>query len=122
MFEYKGYTAHVAFDDDGGVFHGEVAGTRDVITFEGTSVEELVQAFHDSVDDYLEFCAERGEKPDKPFSGNFPVRVGPELHRRAHLTAAASGMSLNSWICRLIDNESPPLEQHPPAKEKVASR
>lgn len=121
MFEYKGYTAHAVFDDDGGVFHGEVAGTKDVITFEGTSVEKLVQAFHDSVDDYLEFCEERGEKPDKPFSGHFPVRVGPELHRRAHLTAAASGISLNSWISGLIDKESLTLEQHPPATGKVAS-
>ncbi len=38
-------------------------------------------AFHDSVDDYLTFCAERGEEPEKPYSGKFVVRVEPELHK-----------------------------------------
>ena len=39
------------------------------VTFQATSVEELEGAFRDSVDDYLEFGEERGEDPDKPFSG-----------------------------------------------------
>ena len=62
---YKGYEARVELDDEAGVFHGEVINTRDVITFQGSSVEELKQAFEDSVDDYLEFCASRGEDPEK---------------------------------------------------------
>lgn len=67
--EYQGYTAVVEFDDEAGVFHGAVRHLRDVITFEGTSVEELRQAFRDSVDDYVEFCARRGKEPDRPYSG-----------------------------------------------------
>ena len=58
---YKGYQSKVELDEEAGVFHGEVINTRDVITFQGTSVEELKQAFEDSVDDYLEFCAVRSE-------------------------------------------------------------
>ena len=73
MIEYKGYIAKVEFDDEAEVFHGEVINLRDVITFEGESVAELKQAFHDSVEDYLAFCAERGEEPEKPFSGKFSV-------------------------------------------------
>lgn len=69
MMKYKNYVATVEFDDEANVFHGEVANTRDVITFEGETVKALRQAFQDSVDDYLEFCQERGEKPEKPFSG-----------------------------------------------------
>lgn len=57
------------------MFHGEVIDLRDVITFQGTSVEELERAFQDSVDDYLEFCEERGEEPDKPFSGRLMLRL-----------------------------------------------
>ncbi len=68
MLEHKGYKGQVEFDDEAGIFHGEVLGTRDVITFEGTSVRELKRAFRDSVDDYLGFCAQRGEEPDKPFT------------------------------------------------------
>jgi len=61
MLEYKGYTGHVEFDDEAGLFHSEVLDTRDVITFQGISVEQLEQAFRESIDDYLEFCAERNE-------------------------------------------------------------
>lgn len=65
MLKYKGYTGHAEFDDEVEVFHGEVPDLRDVITFQGTSVEELEKEFQDSVDDYLEFCEECGEKLDK---------------------------------------------------------
>ena len=64
--EYRGYRATVAFDDDAGLFHGEVAGTRDVITFEGESVHDLKREFAASVDSYLAFCEERGRAPDMP--------------------------------------------------------
>src|ERR1022692_1692835 len=52
VMTYKGYEAKVDLDEEAGVFHGEIINTRDVITFQGTSVEELKQAFEDSVDDY----------------------------------------------------------------------
>ena len=57
MMEYKGYIGKVEFDDDAGIFHGEVINVRDVITFQGESVQEIRQAFQDSVEDYLAFCA-----------------------------------------------------------------
>jgi predicted HicB family RNase H-like nuclease len=68
--EYKGYIGVIEFDDDAGIFHGEVANLRDVITFQGECVSELRNAFVESIEDYLEFCAERGEDPEKPFSKN----------------------------------------------------
>ena len=66
MMEYEGYFAKVEFDDDASIFHGEVINLRDVITFEGEIVNELKESFRDSVDDYLAFCAECGEEPEKP--------------------------------------------------------
>ena len=67
MLSYKGYTGHVEFDNEAGIFHGEVLDLRDVVTFQGKSVDEIESAFKDSIDDYLEFCNKRGEEPDKPF-------------------------------------------------------
>ncbi len=98
MMKYKGYTGQVEFDPKAEVFHGEVVDTRDVITFQGRTVKELKKVFKESVDDYLEFCRERGEKPDRPFSGKFVVRMNPELHHKAYVTALESGKSLNAWI------------------------
>ncbi len=98
MLKYKGYTGRVEFDDEAGLFHGEVLDLKDVVTFQGKSVEELETAFRDSVNDYLEFCRERGEEPDKPFSGRLMLRLPPELHREVHLRAQRERKSLNQWI------------------------
>jgi len=68
MMEYKGYIGKVEIDDEAGIYHGEIINIRDVITFEGISVDEVHKTFQESVDDYLDFCAQRGESPEKPFS------------------------------------------------------
>jgi predicted HicB family RNase H-like nuclease len=98
MMNYKGYAAKVEFDDEAMIFHGEVIGIRDVVTFQGKSIKEIEKAFHDSVDDYVDLCKERGEAPDKPFSGRFVVRVSPEIHRKVYVSAKKSGQSINAWL------------------------
>ena len=103
MMSYKGYQAVLKYDDEAEVFHGEVVGTRDVIFFEGTSVEELNREFQFSIDDYLVFCAERGHEPDKRFSGQIPLRISPEVHRAANAIAKTEGKSLNAWIAETIE-------------------
>ncbi len=102
MLTYKGYIGHVEFDDEADLFHGEVINTRDVITFQGSTVGILKKAFRDSVDDYLHFCAERNEEPDKPFSGKFILRIDPELHREVYLAARQHKVSLNQWVADAI--------------------
>ncbi len=98
MLTHKGYTGHVEFDDEASLFHGEVLDTRDVITFQGRSVDEIEQSFRESVDDYLAFCAERGEEPDKPFSGRLMLRLPKEMHRDVFVSARRSGKSLNQFL------------------------
>ena len=66
MMKYRGYQALVSFDYEASVFHGEVLDNRDVIFFEGTSVEQLDKEFRLSIDDYLAVCAQRGREPDRP--------------------------------------------------------
>lgn len=103
MMEYKGYAAKVEFDDEAEIFHGEVIGIRDVVTFQATTAKELKKAFKESVDDYLSFCKERGEAPDKPFTGRFVVRISPELHRKIHLSAKLSNESINAWLNQKLE-------------------
>ncbi|MEW6195081.1 MAG: type II toxin-antitoxin system HicB family antitoxin [Bacteroidota bacterium] len=95
---YKGYTAYIELDEEAGIFHGEVIDTKDVITFQGRSVNELKKAFKDSVDDYLEFCKTREEEPDKPFSGKFVLRIPKDLHRKIFVKAIKKGQSINNFI------------------------
>lgn len=100
--EYKGYTARVEFDQDARVLFGEVEGLRDVVTFEATDVKDLEREFHASVDDYLAMCAERGEEPEKPYSGKFLVRLDPTLHRELAMAAARTGRSLNAFTAEVF--------------------
>ena len=103
MIAYKGYQAAIVFDHEAEVFHGEVVGTRDVIFFEATSVEELKKEFRFSIDDYLAMCTEQGKPPDKSFSGKIPLRISSKVHRAATAAAKADGKSLNAWLATVVE-------------------
>lgn len=103
MMKYKGYNGHVEYDDAAKIFHGEVLGIKDVVTFQGTTVDEIEQAFKDSVEDYLAFCKERGEEPERPFSGKFNLRITPELHAKLSIAAQHQGTSLNTYINKILN-------------------
>lgn len=61
-------------------------------------IDNHILCIRDSVDDYLEFCDERGEDPEKPFSGKFLLRLDKELHRKIYLRAKLEDKSINSWV------------------------
>jgi predicted HicB family RNase H-like nuclease len=103
---HDGYVATIELDEDVGVFHGEVINTRDVLTFQGRTLDELRAAFADTVADYIEWCRERGKEPERPYSGNFTVRISPELHRRIATTAARSGKSVNSFVTEVLERSA----------------
>jgi predicted HicB family RNase H-like nuclease len=99
---YKGYTAVVELDQEDGSLFGRVMGLRDVITFEAETVPRAIEEFHNSIDSYLELCASRGEEPEKPYSGNFLVRIDPELHRELARYAAQRDSSINAVVTDTI--------------------
>lgn len=104
MIEYQGYTGVFEFDAELALFAGHVVDLRDELYFEGESVEELSESMRRAVDQYLEVLKIRGEKPEKPFSGRFNVRVGPTTHRQIAAAAAAAGLSMNEWISGLLES------------------
>lgn len=95
---YKGYFGRVEYDEDAEIFFGRVINVEDVITFESESAKEIKQAFRDSVDDYLEFCASLGKEPNKPYSGKVIFRTTPEVHEQIAIAAAKQEKSINAWI------------------------
>ena len=95
---HEGYFATIELDEEAGLFHGEVINTRDVLTFLGGTLDELKVAFADTIADYIDWCRERGKEPERPYSGNFTVRISPELHRRVATAAARSGKSVNTFV------------------------
>lgn len=103
MFTYKGYVGTVEIDYEDSVLVGRVLDIKDVITFEGKTLEEAEKEFQNSVDDYLEFCQELGRAPNKPFSGKLAYRTSPESHRKIYLAAYRSGSSINSWMDKVLN-------------------
>lgn len=101
--EYKSFAARVEYSEDDGCFIGHIAGIRDVVGFHGDSVVELCAAFEEAVDDYLATCKKLGKLPNKPYSGQFRLRLPPEVHARAAMVAESRGKSLNSWAVEVIE-------------------
>jgi predicted HicB family RNase H-like nuclease len=103
ILQYKTYLATVHFSAEDEVFYGEIIGINDLVSFEGTSVETLKNAFHEAVEDYIATCKETGKEPEKTYKGSFNVRIPMELHRQAAIYASIKKISLNDLVRQAID-------------------
>jgi predicted HicB family RNase H-like nuclease len=96
--KYQDYTATIHYSSDDEVFYGKIIGINDLITFEGTSVAELKEAFQEAIEDYLETCKTLGKSPEKTYKGVFNVRVSSGLHKKAASLALQHHMTLNDFV------------------------
>ncbi|HAH53793.1 MAG TPA: toxin-antitoxin system HicB family antitoxin [Flavobacterium sp.] len=97
-FEYKGYIGTVEFSAEDKIFFGKIQGINDLVTFEGSSVDELEKSFQESVLDYLDTCVSLNKAPEKVFKGSFNVRISKELHQKTALLAFKKGLNLNDIV------------------------
>ena len=99
MLKYKGYTGSVEYSDEDKCLFGKIQGLHGtLISYEGTTIEEITKDFHGAVDDYLALCEAENKEPEKAYKGSFNVRVSPELHKQAVICAASHQMTLNSFV------------------------
>lgn len=116
--KYRGYTGSVEYDAGDRIFHGRIQGiTADIVTFEGTSVDELEEDFREAVDHYLALCAEDGREPQRPYSGRFVLRLAPSIHGQVTAAARVAKVSMNNWIveaiqARLARDRPAPIRHH----------
>ncbi|MCI5149755.1 MAG: type II toxin-antitoxin system HicB family antitoxin [Candidatus Electrothrix sp. MAN1_4] len=99
---YKDYTGSIEVSLEDNCLHGKILFIEDLITYEGSTVEELFLSFREAVDDYISFCEETGKPANKPYSGTFNIRVGQDIHRRAAQEAFEREVSLNDYITKCI--------------------
>ena len=100
--EYKGYLGSVEFSEEDALFYGKVLGIRALVSYEGSTAQELIADFHGAVDDYLELCAQQGKAPERAYKGSFNVRISPELHKQAVVAAMAQNSFVESSIARAV--------------------
>lgn len=100
--EYKGYIGTIEFSAEDKVFYGKIQGIYDLVTFEGTSVEELEKSFQEAIADYLETCKILKKSPNKVYKGTFNVRISQELHQQTALLAVKAGINLNEVVKKAL--------------------
>ncbi|WP_372773480.1 type II toxin-antitoxin system HicB family antitoxin [Mangrovibacterium sp.] len=105
VMEYKGFMGTVNYSADDRVFFGKVEGINDLVTFEGTTVDELEAAFEEMVDLHIEDCKREGKPVEKSYKGSFNVRLSVDLHRKAAQVAAAKGITLNQLVKHALKRE-----------------
>ena len=103
---FKGYAARIEFSAEDDCFIGHIAGIQDVIGFHANSVSELKQAFHESVEDYLQTCKATNKVPQKSYSGKLMLRIPPEVHAAVATAAQLSGKSINQWVSEALGREA----------------
>lgn len=65
--EYKGFRGTVNYTQEDGCLFGRIQGLLDAtISYEGNSVQELKEDFHNAVEDYLYLRAKNNESLDPP--------------------------------------------------------
>ena len=92
-----GYKVVIAYDEENAEFFGSVTGRRDGFTFIGSTPAAVKEEFRISFDEYLKFCAERGDQPDESLTGAMAARVVADVHQAAD-AAASGGKTLNEWL------------------------
>lgn len=100
---YNGYLCTVNFSEKDACFYGKIEGIDGLVNFEGQSVQELTEAFHEAVDDYVAYCIEEGLEPHKSYSGQLNIRIKPETHSRIATLAKQAGESINAYISHTLD-------------------
>lgn len=105
MIEYKGYVGVVTYEPEEDTFHGRVISMRDIVSFYGTSVDELKRVMANSVDEYLAVCKELGRPANRPYSGKLSLRIDPALHSRIASAAAREQKSVNRWIAEHLEED-----------------
>lgn len=103
--QYKGYIGSVAFSEKDNVFFGKIEGIDGLVNFEGESVKELTDAFHEAVEDYLKYCKEEGIEPHKSYSGSLNIRISPEVHSKIAILAKQAGISINVFIKSAVEKQ-----------------
>jgi predicted HicB family RNase H-like nuclease len=100
--KYKGYRGSVEYSARDDCLFGKIIGIRSSVSYEGESVAEIAGAFREAVDDYLDFCEERGVEPQREYSGVFQVRTTPDVHKRLSEIASGRGTSLNAVVSEAL--------------------
>ncbi|MEQ1590994.1 MAG: type II toxin-antitoxin system HicB family antitoxin [Thiobacillaceae bacterium] len=101
-----GQRAVIEYDPDIEMFRGEFVGLNGSADFHAKNISGLKQEGKASLKVFLQMCAEEGIEPFKRHSGKFVLRLDTSTRHAAAVAAKASGLSLNQWVAKLIQERA----------------
>jgi predicted HicB family RNase H-like nuclease len=90
IIEINGHKAVISFDPDIGMLRGEFLGLNGRADFYATNIADLKTEGTQSLNVFLEICAEKQIHPFREFSGRFNLRLDPQTHEAAVIAAASN--------------------------------
>ena len=96
LLQYKGLSGSVEFSREDNVFFGKILGIKGLVLYEGDTLDELVQGFHDMADDYIDFCERNHIVLPVQNKATLPVKL--EIYRQVTENAKQSGLPFEEFI------------------------
>ena len=104
--EYKGYKGSVEYSKADNCLFGKILGmNKDLITYEGNTIDELRTDFEAGVESYISGCLADGIEPRKPYSGTLNIRIPSDIHGKIAMIAEQTGTSVNAVIRSVLEKE-----------------
>jgi predicted HicB family RNase H-like nuclease len=104
LLSYKGYYGSIEPSLSDGLLRGRALFIVDEVGYEALTIAELQPAFEEAIEQYLASCQLEQKSPEKPFRGQFNVRVAPTLHKLASLRAQQERTSLNTVVVNALQH------------------
>lgn len=104
--EYKNYKGSVEYSKADNCLFGKVLGmSKDLIIYEGNTIDELRADFEAGIDNYTAGCIADGIEPRKPYSGTLNIRISPEIHSKIAMLAQEAGTTINAYIKQTLEEQ-----------------
>ncbi len=104
------YEAVISFDPEIAMFRGEFVGLNGGADFYADSIKKLRKEGETSLRLFLEFAEEKKIEPRKRFSGQFVLRLRPEVHKKFAMMAKANNTSLNQLLSQTLEQAAKAID------------
>lgn len=110
VMKFGEFEAVISFDPEISMFRGEFVGLNGGADFYADSIKKLRKEGETSLRVFLDFAKEKNIPAKKRFSGQFVLRLKPEVHRKYSLLAKSQNMSLNQILSRTLEQAAETVE------------
>lgn len=97
---YKTYCATIDYDNEDKIYFGRIADIIDIISFHGETLEEVIVAFEEAVDDYLETCKKLGHEPNQSFA----LKISDDIRNAIEHAARLNNKTVQQWANEVLNN------------------